>query len=103
MYKVSFYVPVSFAEKVKVALFCAGAGRIGAYDKCCWETRGTGQFSALAGSNPAIGEHGVIETVQELKVEMVCCDEFIKEAIAALKKSHPYEVPAYEVYRLEEF
>ncbi len=53
MYKICFYVPESHLEKVKEALFATGAGRIGDYDHCCWQTRGTGQFRPLA-SRPAI-------------------------------------------------
>ena len=85
---------------VKTALFNAGAGKIGNYDSCCWETLGTGQFRPLEGSNPAIGSYGMIERVEEYKIEMVCAKERIKEVIAALKVAHPYEEPAYEVYEV---
>ena len=103
MYKISFFVPFFYAEKVKRAVFLTGAGRIGNYESCSWQTTGTGQFRPLSGSDPFIGSSGVLEKVEELKVEMVCDDEFIEVAIAALKKSHPYEEPAYEVIKLEEF
>ena len=103
MYKISFFVPLDYAEKVKSAVFLTGAGRVGSYECCSWETAGTGQFRALSGSNPFIGEKGTLERVQELKVEMVCHDEHIEEAIKALKKSHPYETPAYDVIKLEAF
>ncbi len=102
MYKLSFFVPVESAEKVKSAVFLTGAGRIGCYDQCSWETLGTGQFRPLSGSRPAIGTRGKIEHVSELKVEMVCSGECISKALAALKQAHPYEEPAYEVYRLEQ-
>ena len=103
MYKISFFVPLLYADKVKRAVFLTGAGRIGAYDSCCWETAGTGQFRPLSGSDPFIGGEGVLETVEELKVEMVCAIENIAPAINALKKAHPYETPAYEVIKLESF
>ena len=103
MYKISFFVPLNYAEKVKSAVFLTGAGQIGNYDCCSWETTGTGQFRALSGSKPFIGEKDVLETVEELKVEVVCEVEFIDEAVKALKKSHPYETPAYDVIKLESF
>lgn len=101
MYKLSFYVPVADSEKVKNAVFATGAGRIGNYDYCCWEILGSGQFRALAGSNPAIGKQDVLERVAELKVELVCDDHLIRDAVRALKQAHPYEEPAYQVYKLE--
>ena len=103
MYKLSFYVPIEDSENVKKTVFLAGAGQIGCYGNCCWETMGVGQFRPLSGSNPAIGKIGEVERVKELKVEMVCSDENIKNAVEALKQAHPYEEPAYEVYRLEDF
>ena len=103
MYKLCFYVPEKATDLVKKALFEAGAGKIGDYDSCCWQTLGTGQFLPLDNSNPTIGEIGQIETVAEYKVEMVCDDEHIKAAIAALKKAHPYEEPAFDVCKLEDF
>ncbi|VAW69960.1 Bsu YqfO NIF3/CutA domain, partial [hydrothermal vent metagenome] len=65
MYKICVYVPEKSVETVKQALFDAGAGRIGNYDSCCWQTEGTGQFRPLAGSNPAIGSQGKVEFVRE--------------------------------------
>lgn len=95
MIHISFYVPIKDAEKVKNAMFQAGAGRVGNYDYCSFETKGTGQFRPLSGSRPAIGAEGTLEMVEELKVDMVCEDNVVREVIAALKKSHPYETPAY--------
>lgn len=100
MYKLCFFVPELDAEPVKTALFAAGAGRIGNYDQCCWQTSGTGQFRPLDGANPYLGQYSQLERVVELKVEMVCRDELIHTAVAALKQAHPYEEVAYEVYKL---
>ncbi len=100
MYKLCFFVPEADAEPVKAALFEIGVGKIGDYDQCCWQTRGTGQFRPLAGANPHIGQHNQLERLAELKVEMVCHDELIHRAVAALKQAHPYEEVAYEVYKL---
>ena len=102
MYKLAFYVPVADAEAVKEAVFASGAGRIGDYEACCFQTPGTGQFRPLAGANPHIGQVGDLEHVEELKVELVCADSLIHEALAALKAAHPYEEPAYDVWRLED-
>ncbi|POF42820.1 NGG1p interacting factor NIF3 [Pseudomonas laurylsulfativorans] len=103
MYKLSFFVPTSHVEDVKIAVFAAGGGRIGDYDHCAWQVLGTGQFRPLDGSQPFIGEAGQVEQVEEWKVELVVADELIRSVVAALKQSHPYETPAYEVWRLEDF
>lgn len=103
MYKLNFFVPVEDKERVKEALFAIGVGRYKNYDCCSFETLGTGQFKPINKANPHIGKLGRIEHVQEYKVEMICKDELIKEAIEVLKKSHPYEEVAYEVFRIEEF
>lgn len=100
MYRISFYVPTPHKEEVKTAIFQTGAGKIGNYDSCCWETEGVGQFRPLEGSNPFVGEGGTVHREPETKVELVCPKEKIKEAVAALKAAHPYEEPAYEVYEM---
>ena len=100
MYKLAFFVPVDEAENVKEALFRSGAGRIGDYEACCFQTRGSGQFRPLDGADPHIGKIGELERVDELKVELVCADELIHAAVAALKAAHPYEEPAYEAWKL---
>ncbi len=102
MYKICVYVPENSVEKVKQALFDAGAGRIGNYDSCCWQINGTGQFRPLENSHPAIGSWGVVEQVSEIKIELVCEDNRVKQAVQAIKYSHPYEEPAYDVFRLED-
>ncbi|WP_097460510.1 NGG1p interacting factor NIF3 [Mangrovitalea sediminis] len=103
MYKICYFVPVSHLTETKQALFDAGAGRIGDYDSCAWQVLGAGQFRPLAGSHPFLGEPGQLEQIEEYKVELVCDDGLIEEAIKALKQAHPYEEPAYEVYKLAEF
>lgn len=100
MYKISFYVPVSDAETVKDAMFSTGAGNIGAYGRCSWETAGTGQFRPLQGSNPTIGLQGNLERVEELKVEMVCDETHLRNALEALLAAHPYEEPAYGYWKI---
>ena len=103
MYKLVFFVPEEHAESVKTAIFSAGGGRIGDYDSCAWQTAGQGQFRALEGADPFIGELGEVEKVREYRVELVCSDETIRPSIAALREAHPYEEPAFDVIRLEDF
>lgn len=102
MYKLCFFVPDADRELVKQALFELGAGKIGNYECCCWQTLGEGQFRPLQGSQPHIGQQGQLETVSEWKVEMVCEDHLINEVVACLKQVHPYETVAYDLWRLEE-
>lgn len=102
MFKLAFFVPDSHVETVKDAVFAAGGGRIGAYDSCSWQARGQGQFRPLSGSQPFIGQTGVVECVEEWKVELVVVDDLIAGVVHALKLAHPYETPAYEVWRLHE-
>lgn len=101
MFKISFYVPADHLEMVKKAVFLAGAGRIGNYDQCCWQTSGEGQFRPLAGAKPSIGDQDQLTVVAEYKVELVCEEKIIKEVVNALKAAHPYEEPAYDIIRLE--
>lgn len=103
MFKLCFYVPVTHVDVVKQAIFAAGAGRIGDYDSCAWQVLGAGQFRPLADSNPFLGTQGEIENVAEYKVETVCEESVMPAVVAALKAAHPYEVPAYQVWRLELF
>lgn len=97
MLQLVFYVPESDLEKVKQAVFEAGAGRLGDYEQCCWQTLGTGQFKPLLGAQPHLGSVGELERVAEYRVELLCPDAVIESVVAALKQAHPYEVPAYSV------
>jgi hypothetical protein len=102
MYKMCYFVPETHVEATKQAMFEAGAGRIGDYDSCAWQCLGKGQFRPLDGSDPFLGKKGEVEAVDEYKVELVCEDNLVRDALAALKRAHPYEEPAYEIYRLED-
>ena len=106
MYQIYFYVPKENAEEVKNAMFDAGAGKIGEYQKCSWQVEGVGQFEPLTGANPFIGSINKLEKVSEYRVEMVCEKRFIKEVIKAMKEAHPYEEVAYgvvEILTVEDF
>ena len=102
MYKLNFFVPKEDKERVKEALFAIGVGRYEKYECCSFETLGVGQFKPLKGANPHIGEVEKVEHVDEYKLEMICEDALIKKAVEVLKKAHPYEEVAYEVFRMEE-
>ncbi len=100
MYKLGFYVPESHLAAVKEACFDAGAGRIGDYEHCCWQTVGEGQFRPMSGAQPYIGNHGALERVREYRVEMVCERAYIHAVVDALLAVHPYEEPAWDVVEL---
>ena len=101
MYKLTVYIPESHLDVVKDALFAAGAGRYSAYDRCCWQVLGQGQFRPLAGSAPFIGKTGIEEHVPEYRVELICPDEAVASVTRALRASHPYEEPAFDFVRIE--
>jgi hypothetical protein len=93
-------VPEEALDATRSAVFAAGAGRIGAYERCSWYTAGTGTFFGGESTDPAVGEAGREERVPELRVETVVPDDRLEAAIAALRAAHPYEEPAYDVYPL---
>ena len=101
MYTLTFLAPETHLDVIKNAIFATGAGSIGNYSHCAWQTLGEGQFMPLFGSNAFIGEINKLEKIPEYKVEIVCTQEQLKNAVEALKKAHPYETPSYQVVRLE--
>ncbi len=103
MYKFIFFVPDSHVEIVKEAVFNAGGGKIGEYSHCAWQVLGQGQFKPLPGSNPYSGIIDELKTVSEWRVELVVETTLIQDAVKAMKSAHPYEVPAYEVIKIESF
>ena len=98
--KLVVFVPADALDVVRNALFTAGAGRIGDYERCSWYTEGTGTFLGGAASSPAIGERGVEERVPELRLETVFPADRQDEIVRALRAAHPYEEPAFDVYEL---
>src|SRR4051812_13434663 len=98
--KLVVFVPVASLDDVRDALFEAGAGRIGDYERCSWYTEGTGTFRGGEGTQPAIGEAGREERVRELRVETVFPAERHEQVVEALRRAHPYEEPAFDVYEL---
>ena len=98
--KLVVFVPADALDAVRDAVFAAGAGRIGEYERCSWYTEGTGTFLGGDASSPTIGERGVEERVPELRLETVFPAERQDEVIDALRAAHPYEEPAFDVYEL---
>ncbi|YAL84166.1 hypothetical protein ACMYYO_04965 [Dermacoccaceae bacterium W4C1] len=92
-----FYVPAESAEAVLEAVFDAGAGAIGDYDRCAFRVSGTGQFRPLTGADPAIGSIGRVEQVAEERIEVVLERTARADVVAALRRAHPYEEPAFHV------
>ncbi|MGH3066185.1 MAG: NGG1p interacting factor NIF3 [Gaiellaceae bacterium] len=98
--KLVWFVPADALDATREAVFEAGGGRIGEYERCSWYTAGTGTFHGSANTSPALGESGREEHVAELRVEAVVPEGRIRDAIVALRLAHPYEEPAYDVYPL---
>jgi hypothetical protein len=98
--KLVVFVPAEALGAVRDAVFAAGAGRIGDYERCSWFTEGTGTFLGGAGTNPVAGRSGVEERVREYRLETVFPEERLDEIVAALRGAHPYEEPAFDIYVL---
>jgi len=99
--KIVVFVPESHADAVREAMSNAGAGKIGNYTNCSFSSKGVGRFNPSEGANPAIGEVGKLESVEEERIEVVCAREVLTNVIAAIKRAHPYEEVAIDVYPLE--
>ena len=99
-YKLVWFVPREALEQTRAAVFDAGAGRIGAYERCSWYTAGTGTFLAGEGSDPSVGRIGTEERVSELRVETVVPADLALQVVEALREAHPYEEVAFELYPL---
>ena len=98
--KLVTFCPPSHASQVRDSIFNAGAGQIGKYDCCSYNTTGEGTFRALAGANPFVGEAGKLHTEPELRIETIFPAFLENEVISALKQAHPYEEVAYDIYPL---
>ena len=100
MYKLVVFVPVENADALRQATGDAGGRRIGNYSRCSFSSRGIGRFKPLEGAEPAIGEIGKLEEVEEERIEFVCTEEKLQAVLAAIRKAHPYEEPAIDVWKL---
>lgn len=100
LYKIAVFVPASYVFQVQEALTSAGAGWIGQYSDCTFRVQGTGTFRPLEGTSPFIGSRGELSEVAEARLETIAPAEIVPEVIAAMKKAHPYEEVAYDIYPL---
>ena len=98
--KLVVFVPEEALDAVRSAVFDAGAGRIGEYERCSWYTLGTGTFLGGDASDPTVGERGRDERVPEYRLETVYPVELEAEVVAALRAAHPYEEPAFDLHVL---
>lgn len=101
-YKLVVFVPLHAADRLRTKLAEAGAGRIGDYEQCSFSVAGEGTFRGGPESNPTVGRAGRFERVEELRLEMICPGRCLGAVVAALRTAHPYEEPAFDLYRLEQ-
>jgi dinuclear metal center YbgI/SA1388 family protein len=99
--KIVTYVPTKYVDAVRQAMFAAGAGKIGDYDACSFNTEGFGTYKPLEGATPFAGKIGQWHTEPETKVEMVFSIVLQNQIVAALKEAHPYQEVAYDVFQLK--
>ncbi len=101
-YKLVWFVPVAATDATRDAVFAAGAGHIGGYDRCSFVSEGTGTFRGGEGTNPVVGAVGVEERVAECRVETVVPAGLVAAVVEALVAAHPYEEVAYDLFALAE-
>lgn len=99
--KLVFTIPSSHAEAARKAIGETGAGKLGNYSFCSFTTKGIERFMLEAGANPAIGEIGRMEEVDEEKIECQCDENAVDAVLLALRKAHPYEEIAHDLWKLE--
>lgn len=102
IYKIAVTVPENEADALRKVIGDAGAGKIGNYTHCSFSIKGFGRFMPVSGADPAIGEVGKLEAVAEERIEVVCEKKHVEAVVTAIRKNHPYEEPAIEVYKLEQ-
>jgi len=100
-YKLIFTVPLSHADTVRQAIGNAGAGKYPNYSFCSFSSKGIGRFCPELGAHPSIGKIGDFEEVEEERVECQVDENVLDEVLNALRKSHPYEEIAYDLFKLE--
>jgi len=98
--KLVWFVPREALAATRDAVFAAGAGKIGDYERCSWYAAGTGTFLGGASTDPSVGQPGREERVAELRVETLVPAHLVSEVVAALRAAHPYEEPAFDLYAL---
>lgn len=98
--KIAVYVPSSHADKIREVLAENGAGKFNKYDYCSFTTKGIGRFRPLKGAKPFIGKSGKTEKVDEERIETICPQKSLNKILKAVKKAHPYEEPAIDIFPL---
>lgn len=101
--KIVDYVPLDHADKVREAIGKAGGGKLGKYSFCSFSTRGIGRFLPEEGAKPHIGKVGNLEQVEEERIEVTCNTQVVGNVIAAIKRVHPYEEIAMDIWSLEAY
>lgn len=99
-YKLIVFVPVESLADVSNAIFKAGAGAIGNYSHCGFNAEGTGTFLPQEGAKPAIGKKGTLEKVTETRFESIVPADKLDAVVAAMRHAHPYETPAFDVFKI---
>ena len=100
MFKIITFVPVKEAMKMRQAMGDAGSGVLGNYHHASSSTKGVGRFIPGEGAHPSVGEIGKMSEVEEERIEVICEKEKVKEVVAVIKKTHPYEEVPLEIYEL---
>ena len=101
LHQLQVFVPQDFSEKVKNALFVAGAGNIGFYDECSFSVSGSGTFRPIEGSIPFSGKQDIRENSAEVAISVLYESYKKNQILAAMKSAHPYEEVAYQIIQLE--
>ncbi len=99
--KIVVFIPSNHVDGVLSAMSDAGAGVVGNYDTCSFQSKGSGTFRGLVGSKPFIGKTGSLEIVEEVRLEMITSSWKLPSVIKAMKTTHPYEEVAYDVISLD--
>lgn len=99
--KIVVFVPVDYADTIRLTMSSAGAGKIGNYDQCSFNSSGFGTFRAGLDSQPFVGGHGQMHHESELRLEMICRKENVSRALSAMIQTHPYEEVAYDLIPLQ--
>jgi hypothetical protein len=99
-YKIVVFVPPDETDRLTFAMAKEGAGKIGNYTVCSFRMQGTGTFEGGSSANPRVGKKGKFEKVKEVRLEMLCDEKYLNNAVDKMLAVHPYEEPAYEIYEV---
>lgn len=99
---IAFTVPTTRADVVREAMGQEGAGKVGNYSYCSFSVKGIGRFKPNPGAHPHIGKVGVLEEVEEERIETVCDKALLEKVLTAIKKAHPYEEMVIDIYPVYE-